>query len=205
MNTQHLIRLGVPLGEATRRAVDFISKFILGGGDKARLEEEVKAIVASPAAFVDDALRGEFAKALLNAPPPPRAAPVKYRQWGEGLEHDAVMQMEKACLLPVSVAGALMPDAHVGYGLPIGGVLATDNAVIPYAVGVDIACRMKMTVLDLPLRDLERKQDRLARAIAAETRFGIGANFKEQRREHEVMDADWSVSPITQQNKHRAW
>ena len=97
-----------------------------------------------------------MAKALLNAPPPPRAEPVKYRQWGEGLEHEAVMQMEKACLLPVAVAGALMPDAHVGYGLPIGGVLATENAVIPYAVGVDIACRMKMTVLDIPVRELER-------------------------------------------------
>ena len=114
------------------------------------------------------------------------------------------MQMEKACLLPVSVAGALMPDAHVGYGLPIGGVLATDNAVIPYAVGVDIACRMKMTVLDIPVRDLEQKQDRLTRAIEAETRFGIGANFKE-RRAHDVLDADWSVSPITKQNKDRAW
>ena len=62
------------------------------------------------------------------------------------------MQMERACLLPVAVAGALMPDAHVGYGLPIGGVLATENAVIPYAVGVDIACRMKLTVLDIPAR-----------------------------------------------------
>ncbi|MBI3877755.1 MAG: RtcB family protein, partial [Verrucomicrobia bacterium] len=106
--------------------------------------------------------------------------------------------------LPVSVAGALMPDAHVGYGLPIGGVLATDNAVIPYAVGVDIACRMKMTVLDIPVRDLERHQDRLTRAIEAETRFGIGANFK-NRREHEVMDADWLVSSVTKQNKDRAW
>lgn len=38
----------------------------------------------------------------------------------------------------------------VGYGLPIGGVLATRNAVIPYAVGVDIACRMKLSVLDIP-------------------------------------------------------
>ena len=150
MNTKDFIRLGVPLGEATRRATDFVSKFILGGGDKTRLDEEVKAIVANPSAFTADDLRGEFAKALLNAPPPPRAEPVKYRQWGEGLEHEAVMQMEKACLLPVSVAGALMPDAHVGYGLPIGGVLATENAVIPYAVGVDIACRMKMTVLDIP-------------------------------------------------------
>ena len=71
-----------------------------------------------------------------------------------------------------------MPDAHVGYGLPIGGVLATENAVIPYAVGVDIACRMKMTVLDIPVRDLERHQDRLTRAIEAETRFGVGAELQ---------------------------
>ncbi len=204
MNTKDFIRLGVPLGEATRRATDFVSKFILGGGDKMKLREEVAAIVADPAAFTEDSLRGEFAKALLKAPPPPRSEPVKYRQWGSGLEHDAVMQMEKACLLPVAVAGALMPDAHVGYGLPIGGVLATDNVVIPYAVGVDIACRMKMTVLDIPARDLENKQDRLTRAIERETRFGVGASFKD-RRAHDVMDADWSVSPITKQNKDRAW
>jgi tRNA-splicing ligase RtcB len=218
MNTKDFLRLGVPLGEATRRATDFVAKFILGGGDKSRLHEEVAAIVANPSAFVDDPLRGEFARALISTPHPgplpgrggeggtglPRRVPVKYRQWGERLEHDAVMQMEKACLLPVSVAGALMPDAHVGYGLPIGGVLATENAVIPYAVGVDIACRMKMTVLDIPARDLEQRQDRLTRAIEAETRFGIGANFKE-RRAHDVLDADWSVSPITKQNKDRAW
>ena len=196
MNTKDFIRLGVPLGEATRRATDFITKFILAGGDKTRLEEEVKAVIANPSAFTEDKLRGEFAKALLKAPPPPRSEPIKYRQWGEGIEPEAVMQMERACLLPVAVAGALMPDAHVGYGLPIGGVLATENAVIPYAVGVDIACRMKMTVLDLPARNLERHQDRLTRAIEAETRFGVGANFRD-RRQHEVMDADWSVSPIT--------
>jgi len=196
--------MGIPLGSATRLATDFVSRFILGGGDKSRLQAEVAAVVAQPAAFVNDPLRGEFAKALLNAPPPPRATPVKYHQWGEGLDHEAIMQMEKACLLPVSVAGALMPDAHVGYGLPIGGVLATENTVIPYAVGVDIACRMKMTVLDLPLRDLESRQERLARAIEQETRFGVGASFR-QRREHDVMDADWAVSPVTRQNKDKAW
>ena len=164
----------------------------------------MKAIVGNPSAFAEDSLRGEFAKALLKAPAPPRAEPVKYRQWGEGLDHEAVMQMERACLLPVAVAGALMPDAHVGYGLPIGGVLAVENAVIPYAVGVDIACRMKMTVLDIPVRNLERHQDRLTRAIEAETRFGIGASFQ-HRRQHEVLDADWDVSPVTRQNKDRAW
>ena len=204
MNTQDFIRLGVPLGEPTRRATDFIARHVLAGGDRTRLAEEIAAIVANPAAFAADPLRGAFAKSLLNAPPPPRAAAVAYRQWGEGLDHEAVMQMERACLLPVSVAGALMPDAHVGYGLPIGGVLATDNAVIPYAVGVDIACRMKMTVLDLPVRDLEKKADRLTRAIEAETRFGVGAKFQ-HRRAHEVLDADWSVSPVTKQNKDKAW
>lgn len=112
--------------------------------------------------------------------------------------------MEAAVRLPVSVAGALMPDAHVGYGLPIGGVLATRNAVIPYAVGVDIACRMKMTALDLPLDWLERKKDRLIRAIEEETRFGVGATFR-HRREHPVLEEDWSISPVTQSNRDRAW
>ena len=154
MNTRDLYRLGVPSGEPMRRATDFMSAYCLKGGDKTRLAEEVEAVVRDPAKFTNDPLRGEFAKALLHAPPPLRAKPAPYRQWGEGLDPEAVMQMERACQVPVSVAGALMPDAHVGYGLPIGGVLATDNAVIPYAVGVDIACRMKMTVLDLPLRAL---------------------------------------------------
>jgi tRNA-splicing ligase RtcB len=134
MNAKDFLRLGVPLGEATRRATDFVAQYVLRGGDTAKLEDEIKAIVANPALFAEDPLRKELARAIANSPPPPRDEPVKYRQWGEGLEVDAVMQMEKACLLPVSVAGALMPDAHVGYGLPIGGVLAMENAVIPYAV-----------------------------------------------------------------------
>ena len=114
--------------------------------------------------------------------------------------------MERACALPVALAGALMPDAHVGYGLPIGGVLATDNAVIPYAVGVDIACRMKLTVLDLPLDTLrhDRGKDRLGKAISAETRFGLGASFK-KRRNHPVLDRNWSVSPVTRKAKDKAW
>jgi tRNA-splicing ligase RtcB len=129
--------------------------------------------------------------------------PIPYRQWGVNLDANALQQMENACQLPVSVAAALMPDAHVGYGLPIGGVLATDNAVIPYAVGVDIACRVKLTVLDLPLDYLRRHETDLIRAIEDETRFGIGSEFK-HRRTHPVMDADWSVSPVTQRFRDKA-
>lgn len=184
--------------------MDLIARYLLAGRDRSQLAAEVEAVVRDPAAFVDDPLKGEFARVLQRCERPLRDAPAAWRQWGQDLEPEAVNQMGRACQLPVAVAGALMPDAHVGYGLPIGGVLATQDAVIPYAVGVDIACRMKLTVLDLPLRDLDRLRERLIRAIAAETRFGIGARF-EQRRQHEVMDADWSVSPVTRQHKDRAW
>lgn len=128
-----------------------------------------------------------------------------WRQWGEGLDVNAVEQMRNACLLPVSVRGALMPDAHMGYGLPIGGVLATDNnVVIPYAVGVDIACRMKMTVLDWPVTALVEKRQVLSKALETETRFGVGSNFK-NRRAHRVMDENWSIAKITAGLKDKAW
>ena len=124
-----------------------------------------------------------------------------YRQWGFDLEPESVRQMDNACRLPVAVRGALMPDAHRGYGLPIGGVLATDNAVIPYAVGVDIACRVKMSVIDL---QVDTDPARLTKAIERETRFGVGAKFKD-RRDHGVMDRDWSVTPLTHNLKDKAW
>src|SRR5947209_16757958 len=89
MNTKELISLGVPLGASQRRATDFISKLILGGGDKTRLREEVAAIVRNPAAFTDDPLRGDFARALLAAPTPMRAEPAKYRR---SEEHTSELQ-----------------------------------------------------------------------------------------------------------------
>jgi len=133
-----------------------------------------------------------------------RKTPAPYRQWGDNLEAESIRQMENACRLPVSVRGALMPDAHRGYGLPIGGVLATQNAVIPYAVGVDIACRVKMSVLDLPVETVDREEPRLRSAIDRETVFGVGGKFR-RPREHAVMDEDWSVSPVTVENRDKAW
>src|SRR5678815_2228214 len=108
MNSQELIRIGVPLGESMRHAVTLISKLVLAG-KKDRLEEELKAVLAAPQNFVKDQLRGELARALQKAPPPPREKAVPYKTWGSGLEHEAIMQMERACLLPISVQGALMP------------------------------------------------------------------------------------------------
>lgn len=128
---------------------------------------------------------------------------IPYRQWGEDIEDGALKQMDNARSLPISLAAALMPDAHQGYGLPIGGVLATDNAVIPYAVGMDIACRMKLSVLDLPVSDLTGQAERLRNALTRETLFGVGAAYRTPL-EHEVMEMDWGVSPVTLANRDKA-
>jgi tRNA-splicing ligase RtcB (3'-phosphate/5'-hydroxy nucleic acid ligase) len=204
MNTKDLVRLGVPEGAAVKRAHEFILAFRQSGGDMSQLENEIAAIIAQPQAFLGDPMREQLARTLYEPAFKQRATLAPWKQWGSGLEADAVKQMANACALPVSVAGALMPDAHVGYGLPIGGVLATNNVVIPYAVGVDIACRMRLTIFDRPASTIAGMRDRLANIIEGETRFGVGATFKE-RREHNVMDEDWSVSPITQRNRDKAW
>ncbi len=129
---------------------------------------------------------------------------IPYRQWGTDIEAGALKQMENARALPVAVAAALMPDAHQGYGLPIGGVLATENAVIPYAVGMDIACRMKLTVLDLPVSILTSQPEKLRNALLRETVFGVGSTMR-RKYDHPVLDEDWTVSPITCCNKDKAW
>jgi tRNA-splicing ligase RtcB len=204
MKTKDLIHLGVPEGEAMQCAHAFIREFIAAGNNGAALAEDIFRIVADPSAYFDDPLRAPLARALYRPAFTPRAQLAPWRQWGSGLEAEAVKQMANACALPVAVAGALMPDAHVGYGLPIGGVLATENAVIPYAVGVDIACRMKLTVFDRKANIIPGQRDRLANILECETRFGIGAEFRE-RRDHDVMDEDWSVSPVTQHLRDKAW
>lgn len=103
--------------------------------------------------------------------------PLYYKVFGkEQIDPESMNQMNTAMRLPVSNAGALMPDAHVGYGLPIGGVLATDSSyVIPYAVGVDIACRMCMSVYDLPVHMLADKRDHLRSCLLNNTTFGVGS------------------------------
>jgi tRNA-splicing ligase RtcB (3'-phosphate/5'-hydroxy nucleic acid ligase) len=105
------------------------------------------------------------------------------------IEEGALQQMNIASKLPVSVAGALMPDAHQGYGLPIGGVLATNNAIIPYAVGVDIGCRMCLSIFDIKAEELKNKTSYFQRELVAHTLFGAGKNF-DVDSDHEVMSND---------------
>ena len=206
MKTRELVNLGIPRGPLVRLAQESVGRALRDGHAKKFIRQMIASVLADPAAHADDPYFAELA-AELRGPAATkfneRVEPAPHRQWGEDLDRTAVGQLEDSCRLPIAVRGALMPDAHVGYGLPIGGVLATAGAVIPYAVGVDIACRMKLTVLDLPITAIEGQGDRLAGAIEAETRFGIGAAFKEPH-DHPVLDADWNVSPITARHKDKA-
>jgi tRNA-splicing ligase RtcB (3'-phosphate/5'-hydroxy nucleic acid ligase) len=103
------------------------------------------------------------------------------------IEINAVKQMELVMRLPISEKGALMPDAHQGYGLPIGGVLATKNAVIPYGVGMDIGCRMALSILDLPGSYIEHHAYELKKVLHDETHFGNEGGL-ETRQTHDILD-----------------
>lgn len=106
---------------------------------------------------------------------------------GKEIESSAKRQMEGAMALPITIQGALMPDAHTGYGLPIGGVLATDQAVIPFGVGVDIGCRMALSILDESDSFLRRYSHQVKMALKEYTHFGMEGGL-EFHQEHEVLD-----------------
>lgn len=199
MTGKDLIELGFKPGPVIGLALSLAPQAAAALGAEG-VARELRAVAADPSAHLDHPQFGEVARALAAEAARPRHTereePAPYGIWGEGLEPGAMQQMQNAVRLPVAVAGALMPDAHQGYGLPIGGVLATENAVIPYGVGVDIACRMKLSVFDIPAEAIEPMNDRLVNILQRETLFGAGAGFRKPL-EHEVLEEDWSATPVT--------
>jgi tRNA-splicing ligase RtcB (3'-phosphate/5'-hydroxy nucleic acid ligase) len=134
--------------------------------------------------------------------------PLPYTVWGpEHIDEGSINQMDAAMRLPITVSGALMPDAHVGYGLPIGGVLATANTVIPYAVGVDIACRMRMSIFELSPNVLGQQVGRFENALLENTLFGAGKQYQGHScAEHEVLDdPDWQATGFLNTLKDKAY
>ena len=84
----------------------------------------------------------------------PGRVPIK--RWVVELEGGALEQATNVSNLPFAIRHvALMPDAHAGYGMPIGGVLFADRAVVPYAIGVDIGCGVALVETDLTVETLD--------------------------------------------------
>jgi tRNA-splicing ligase RtcB len=191
LSGKDLIKLGYPEGKAIGLAINVVHRYFKRSS-KEEIYEALSSVVKDPKSFVDDTLWSTVALALVPSEKKSLGHEllknrIEYRIYGsEHIEEGARNQMEIAMKLPVTVAGALMPDAHQGYGLPIGGVLATENAVIPYGVGVDIGCRMCLTAYAIDEKHLERHRSNLKQILIDETCFGA-ATFK-LPKDHEVLD-----------------
>lgn len=179
-----LRRIGYPEGKIISVALDVMQRNFKHTKQKEALEL-LEKILQKPTDYLQNPTLGKIAAELVEKPKvagPPEIALSDQRQeytvfGADHIEPGAINQMEIAMRLPVSVAGALMPDAHQGYGLPIGGVLAAENAVIPFGVGVDIGCRMCLSLYDLPEHTLYGETSKLKNILQRETLFGAGREF----------------------------
>lgn len=160
--------------------------------DKLELLENV---LASPEKFKDHEFLGPLAEEFMEVVEKENFTAYKlqtdaksYQVFGKKfISENAIHQMDIAMSIPIAEKGAMMPDAHVGYGLPIGGVLATKNEVIPYAVGLDIGCRMALSIFDVSPDIFKKQPHKLKTALLNETHFGL-VKTRNEFAEHEVLE-----------------
>ena len=157
----------------------------------------LRSLLENPEDFLDDPAMHPVAEMMMPSEEPRyeeislNEQVLGYKTYGgKGIDTMAKQQMNTAMRLPIVKAGALMSDAHGGYGLPIGGVLATENKVIPYGVGVDIGCRMCLTVYPLETNYLKQHHKMLQTMLKANTKFGM----------KEVFDDPMTDLPIFERN-----
>ncbi|HLP63965.1 RtcB family protein [Flavobacterium sp.] len=189
LSGKDLIKLGFPKNNSINIALGQINRY-RKKEKKESILNEAKEVLLAPEKFKMHGTWGKVAEGLVNP------VQVKLHQlnntrapfsiFGENeIDEQAKFQLYDALKLPIAVSGALMPDAHSGYGLPIGGVLATNNAVIPYGVGVDIGCRMSLSVFDLPASFLKGKDHQLQAILKDNTKFGMNETHA-TKADHEV-------------------
>lgn len=115
------------------------------------------------------------------------------------IEESARQQIANLCNLPFTHSHvAIMPDVHSGYGMPIGGVLATEGVIIPNAVGVDIGCGMCFIDTNLPasiLNEVTTPSGPLASAIVGNIMRSIPTGFNHHKRPQKADFLDtWEVT-----------
>eukprot|EP01136_Pigoraptor_vietnamica_P025893 Opistho-1_new@80308 len=136
--------IGYTEGKILGLALEILKKNFKGV-EANEIQNVLKKIKNYPESFLDDEVLGVLATAIIEEANPKNDGTIElienakaYQVFGENyIEDGAKDQMNIAMKLPITIAGALMPDAHQGYGLPIGGVLATQNAIIPHVLCVD--------------------------------------------------------------------
>ncbi len=212
VKARDLLAIGYKEDKILGMALEAVAK--MNEASQGEVMAMMKKLKDYPESFLDDEALQPVATAMIEAATivdttiPLNVEPNTYAVYGpEHIEDGARRQMDVAMKLPVTVAGALMPDAHQGYGLPIGGVLATRNAIIPYGVGVDIGCRMALTVFDIPDTHLLENEAKYKHELIAHTKFGAGAGFHGQyKAEHAVLDRrEFNTAPFISAMHDKAW
>ncbi len=111
---------------------------------------------------------------------------IPIKLWLEDIEEGALEQAKNLSRLPFAFRHvAIMPDSHQGYGMPIGGVLATKGVIIPHAVGVDIGCGMcaNKTIIDAEELDTETLKEIIGEI---RERIPVGFNWHDEPQETEL-------------------
>jgi len=192
LRSNDLRKIGFPEGPVIGRTLDVLAQRDFRKMDKGSALALLKQIKDDPFKYVRDENWRPVAELLVPSPSRDVALNPKikdYRRYGNDfIEDGARKQMDVAMQLPITLDGALMPDAHQGYGLPIGGVLAVDNAVIPYGVGMDIGCRMALSVFELPPAYLEQRRDELRKLLLHHTKFGNKEVFKKVNQDDPIFE-----------------
>jgi len=156
----------------------------------------LRTVLNSPIDYLDDPILKSIAVELVEPEIKDNTIcynllekPKDYKVYGGQLiAEKALQQMDMAMRLPIAEKGALMPDAHAGYGLPIGAAWACENAVIPYGVGLDIGCRMHLSIFEgLGEKYFKKYNFALKSALQEMTHFGIG-KLQNTYEEHEILD-----------------
>ena len=196
IKARELRKTGLQDGEPLKLATQLIEMHYRRE-DKTKALGLLEELLIDPGKFTGHEVFSELVELIKSTDNPPlakktgkpglRKTAVDFTIYGEdGIDQETLQQMYTAMKIPVVVKGALMADAHLGYGLPIGGVVAAYNAVMPYAVGMDIGCRMCMSIYpDSPLI-IEKNTDQLKKILIENTRFGLG-EFKDIGN-HELME-----------------
>jgi len=210
MNSKTIEKIGIPnIGNIIPKAQKLCAKAANNNYSKQDMKDELGKVAKNPEDNIHAPVFGPVAVKMVEwENSDPREDPKPFKTWGgDGIDPNAKQQLIDATKLPVAKKAALMPDAHLGYGLPIGGVLATKNAIIPNAVGVDIACRMKCTITDIPANKIDEDKDELIDCIEKHTRFGMGSCFeKGNKNEHPILDKpDWNKTKQTRKLKDKAY
>lgn len=214
INGEALMEIGLPEGKPIGAAIKTIKKHF-ANSTKEEVILELKKVIEDPEAYLGHDTLYNIAMALIEHSKidesliiPLKETGIPYSIFGlENIEQGAINQMEIAMKLPVTVAGALMPDAHQGYGLPIGGVLATNNAIIPFGVGVDIGCRMALSIYDIPESYFFENESKFKRELIAWTKFGAGHGFLGKfRANHSVLDKnEFNLTPFIKNLHDKAY